>query len=105
MKAPEFMDRLFAWARGDLAAKCTSPLTAMAVGAASCGVGRRIVEAKVSPYLALCAGPDGELDIPGLRESVLAGLAAAKSVPVLGGVVSLDEQDARDFFATLPGQP
>lgn len=102
MKAPEFMDRLFAWARTDLAAKCTSPLTAMAVGAASCGVGRRIVESKVSPYLAICAGQDGELDIPGIRESVLAGFTAAKSVPVLGGAISIDAQDARDFFATLP---
>ena len=102
MKAPEFMDRLFAWVRGDLAAKCTSPMTAMAVGAASCGVGRRIVESNVAPYLALCAGPDGELDVPGIRESALAGFNSAKSVPVLGGAISLDAQDARDFFATLP---
>lgn len=43
-------------------------------------------------------------DIPGLRESVYTGLEVAKSVPVLGGIISVDVQDARDFFATLPGQ-
>lgn len=102
MKTPEFMDRLCSWARTGLAAKCTSPYTSLAIGAASCGVGRRILEAKAVPLLSLCAGPDGELDIPGIRESALAGFDAAKSVPVLGGLVSLDRQDVADFFATLP---
>ena len=39
-----------------------------------------------------CAGPAG------------LGFEGAKSVPVLGGIISVDVQDARDFFATLPGQ-
>lgn len=47
---------------------------------------------------------NGDLDIPGLRESVYAGFEVAKSVPVLGGTISVDVQDARDFFATLPEQ-
>ena len=36
------------------------------------------------------------------EERYKAGFNAAKSVPVLGGAISLDAQDARDFFATLP---
>lgn len=102
MKVPEFMDRLCAWARTGLASKCTNVLTGGAIGAASCGVGRKILESKIVPYLSLCADANGDIDIPGLRESVYAGLEIAKSVPVLGGLISIDQQDARDFFATLP---
>ena len=79
-------------------------LTGAAIGAASCGVGRRILESKIVPLLSLCVDANGDLDIPGLRESVYAGFEVAKSVPVLGGIISVDVQDARDFFATLPEQ-
>lgn len=104
MKVPEFMDSLCTWARTGLASKCTNVLTGAAIGAASCGVGRRILESKIVPLLSLCVDANGDIDIPGLRESVYAGFEVAKSVPVLGGIISVDVQDARDFFATLPEQ-
>lgn len=102
MTSSEFIDRLCAWARTGLVAKCTQPMTMLAIGAASCGVGRKILEAKLSPFLAMCADESGAVDVEGLKESALAGLDLAKSVPILGGLVSVDAQDARDFFATLP---
>ena len=101
MKANEFIDKLCLYARQNLAPKCTNKYTMMAIGAASCGVGRKILESKVMPVLTMAADANGELDIPGIKDSVLSGLDLAQSVPVLGGLVSIDADDAREFFSSL----
>ncbi|MGN0844456.1 MAG: hypothetical protein ACI4QT_04455 [Kiritimatiellia bacterium] len=44
---------------------------------------------------------DGELDLEGIRESIMAGLELAKRVPVLGGLMNIDANDASEFFAYL----
>lgn len=103
MKANEFIDRLGRFAVERICPKCSNPMTQMIIGASTCGVGRRILETKLAPILGMCAAENGELDIPGMRESVLAGAQRAKSVPLLGGAISLDAKDAEEFFDYISG--
>lgn len=101
MKANEFIDKLCQYARQNLAPKCTNKYTIMAIAAASCGVGRKILDAKILPILAMAVDEQGELDLAGIKDSVLSGMDLAQSVPVLGGLVSIDADDAREFFSSL----
>lgn len=101
MKSDEFVGKLCHFASTNLAPRLTDPLTIVTVVGMSCGAGRTAVARKLDPILSLCTDENGDLDLEGIETSVTTGLDAAKSLPVLGGLLSIDSGDAREFFASL----
>lgn len=103
MRKDELVGKICEWARTRLAAKATSKLTQFALGAVSGGIGRSLLESKVLPLAEACSDEGGNLRWEEMKASVQSGFAAAGSVPVLGGLISLDAEDAADFFAFAEG--
>ena len=99
MTKTELMDCVCEYARTNMAAKATSKVTQFMLGAVSGGIGRGMIESKVSPFADLCADSEGHLKWEDIKSSITAGFGVSKSVPVLGGLISLDMDDASDFFA------
>lgn len=99
MTKSELMDHVCNYARMNMAAKATSKVTQFVLGAMSGGIGRSVLEGKLSPIADLCADASGNLRWNDIKSSISAGFSASNAVPVLGGIISLDMNDANDFFA------
>lgn len=85
----------------DMIPRAKNPLTKFALGAATAGAGRSVLAEKVRAMTAIFAGSDGEFDEASIRESVMAGFSSSGSIPVLGGLISVDAADAERMFARI----
>ncbi len=99
MTKSELMDHICNYARTNMASKATSKVTQFVLGAMSGGIGRSVLEGKLSPIADLCADASGNLKWNDIKSSITAGFGTSNTVPVLGGIISLDMNDANDFFA------
>lgn len=101
MTTDQMIERLCSYAGTTLAAKAKSKVTQFALGVASSGVGRRALGNALAPMSAHFEKPDGSVDVAALKDAVAAGFKASGSLPVLGGMISVDATDADEFFRTL----
>lgn len=101
MTKSDFVNEICNYARTTLASKANSKLTQFALGSCTVGIGRNIVESKLSPLLDMCTDECGNINIEGLKASIIGGFEISKQVPILGGIISLDADDANDFFCFI----
>lgn len=99
MTKADLIECICAYARGRMASKATSKVTQFMLGAISGGIGRSLIETKVSPIADICSDQDGNLKWSEIKASISDGFGISKTVPVLGGLISLDMDDANDFFS------
>lgn len=67
------------------------------------GIDKRVTALEVSAPLReqIVLGKVGEFDEASIRESVMAGFSSSGSIPVLGGLISVDAADAERMFARI----
>jgi len=95
----ELIDKLCAYAKNNMASKANSKMTQFVLGAMSNGIGRSMVESKLSPIIDMCKDSNGNLRWDEMKSSIISGFNISKTIPVLGGIISIDMNDANDFFA------
>ena len=101
MKSVELIDKACEYARTELAANAKSKIVQFILGASTVGTGKAAIEAKVTPMIKFFEDENGDVNISGLKESVLSGFASSGSIPFLGGIFALDCDDAKKFFEHL----
>lgn len=107
MKRAELIDNICEYARTCLASKAKSKIVQFMIGAGTVGTGRRIIEEKMSAFMPMFEGEDGEVDICALHECIMGGFEASENLPLLGGMFSLDGEDAKglhDFLKSKQGE-
>lgn len=101
MTVQQFLDGVCSYAGTTMASKAKSKVTQFVLGAVAAGAGRAALESKVSGLVPYIADGNGEVDVEAVRESVMSGLKASGSLPILGGLVSVDASDAAEFFKSI----
>lgn len=101
MNAEHLTDRVCEFARSHLAPKAKNNLTKFLIGASTVGAGRNLLHRKIVEMTAAATDEDGEIDVRAMKDSIMGGFELATSVPALNGMICLDAQDARDFFAHI----
>ena len=99
MTKADLIEKLCTYARTNMASKATSKATQFVLGAISSGIGKKIIESKLSPIFGLCTDENGNIKWDEVKASIISGFNTSNSVPVLGGVISVDVNDANDFFS------
>lgn len=101
MNIDELVDKACDFARSDLVSCAKSKIVQFVLGASTVGVGKDMIKSKISPMIKLFEDENGDIDICGLRESVMSGFSSSGSIPFLGGLFALDCEDAKKFFDSL----
>jgi hypothetical protein len=105
MKIDDLVDKACDFARSDLVSCAKSKIVQFVLGASTVGIGKDLIKSKIVPFVKLFEDENGEINVCGLRESVIGGFSASGSIPFLGGMFALDCDDAKRFFESLETKP
>jgi hypothetical protein len=101
MKIDDLVNKACDFARNDLVSCAKSKIVQFVIGASTVGVGKDMIKSKISPFVKLFEDENGDIDVCGLKESVMSGFSASGSIPFLCGMFALDCDDAKKFFDSL----
>lgn len=101
MTQSDILTKAMQYLGGVIAPRLTDPLKQFKVGMVVGGVGRKRIEAMAGALFEDFTDERGAVDVAGLKRAVLSGFGAAQALPIADLGISLDAQDAEDFFARL----